>query len=324
MNRIWAIGRNTLTEVMRMPAYAIVLAVGVCLIALSPWFTMFSLGHNTKIVKEMGLATVQLAGLLIAALSASASVSREIESRTATTVLSKPVGRIEFILGKYAGLVMALGVAFFVLTVVLLLAGRHGTLDTVRETYDWPIVVLGVLALVLVLTMGFVGNYFLGWHFGATCVWTAVPLFGLTIFAVSFVDKNWHAQPFGARMDAQLVIGAVLILFAIMVITAVALAASTRLKVVGTLLVCVLVLMAGLLSDYFFKQAAVRPGVAGWAAWIAHALLPNFQHFWVGDAIIGERTVPLGYPLMALAYAALYSVGALAFALMLFQERELA
>lgn len=313
-----------MTEVVRMPAYAIVLAVALCLIALSPWFTMFSLGNNTKIVKEMGLATVQLAGLLIAALSASASVSREIESRTATTVLSKPVGRLEFILGKYVGLVMALGVAFFLLTVTLLLAGRHGTLDTVRDTYDWPIVVLGVLALVLALAAGFVGNYFLGWHFGATCVWAAVPLFGLALFAICFVDKNWLPQAFGARFDPQLIIGSVLILFAIMVITAVALAASTRLKIVGTLLVCVLVLLAGLLSDYFLKEAATKHGVGAWLAWAAHSVLPNFQHFWVGDAIIRETAVPLRYALIALGYAALYSAGALSFALMLFQERELA
>ena len=307
-----------------MPAYAIVLAVAMCLIALSPWFTMFSLGNNTRLVKEMGLATVQLAGLLIAALSASASVSREIESHTATTVLSKPVGRIEFILGKYVGLVMALGVAFFLLTITLLLAGRHGTLDTVRDTYDWPIVVLGVLALLLALIIGFIGNYFLGWHFGATCVWAAVPLFSLATFAICFVDKNWSPQPFGARFDPQLVIGSVLVLFAILVITAVALAASTRLKIVGTLLICVAVLVAGLLSDYFLDQAAKDRGTGGWLAWLAHSLLPNFQHFWVGDAIIQEMAVPVGYLLLALGYAALYSTGALAFALLMFQERELA
>ena len=241
MNRIWAIARNTFTEVIRMPAYGIVLGVALVLIALSPAFTMFSLSENTKLVKEMGLATVQLAGLLIAALSASASVSREIESRTATTVLSKPVGRLEFILGKYTGLGLALIVAFVLLTVTLLLAGRHGTLDTVRDKYDWPVVVLGAVAFVLAVLMGFIGNYFFGWHFSATAIWAALPLFTLAIFAVCFVGPDWSAHAFGSRMDPQLVLGSLLVLFAIVVITAVALAASTRLKVVGTLVVLSLI-----------------------------------------------------------------------------------
>jgi ABC-2 type transport system permease protein len=320
VNRIWAIAKNTFTEVIRMPAYGIVLGVALVLIALSPWFTMFSMSENTTLVKEMGLATVQLAGLLIAALSASASVSREIESRTAATVLSKPVGRLEFILGKYAGLVLAVGVAFFLLTVTLLLAGRHGTLDTVRDKYDWPVVVLGAAAFVLALLLGFLGNYFFGWHFGATAVWAALPLFALAIFAICFVGPDWAAHPFGSRMDPQLVLGSLLVLFAVVVITAVALAASTRLKVVGTLVVCAAVLVVGLLSDYMFGAAAD----SSFAARVAYLIVPNFQHFWAGDAVISVVPIPGRYVLTALAYAALYSTGMLALALFLFQDRELA
>ncbi len=321
MNRIWAVGKNTFTEVIRMPAYSIVLAIGLGLIALSPSFTMFSLSESTKLVKEMGLATVQLTGLLIAALAASASVSREIDSRTATTVLSKPVGRLEFILGKYVGLVLALAVAFLLLTVTVLLAGRHGTLDTVRDKYDAPVLVLGLTALVVALVIGFVGNYFLGWHFGATCVWAAVPLFPLALFAICFVAPDWSRHAFGSRMDPQLIVGSILVLFAIMVVTAVALAASTRLKVVGTLVVCSAVLVVGLLSDYMFGAAALEGNVF---ARVGHALVANFQHFWVGDAVISATPVPISYVLRALAYAALYSFGALAFALFLFEDRELA
>jgi len=320
MNRVWAIAKNTFTEVVRTPAYGIVLAVALALLALAPAFTMFTMSENTKLVKEMGLATVQLAGLLLAALSASASVSREIESRTATTVLSKPVGRLEFMLGKYAGLLLALLVAFFLLTVTLLLAGRHGTLDTVRDTYDWPVVVLGIIALALALVVGFIGNYFFGWHFGATAVWAAMPLFGLAIFAVCFVGPDWSGQSFGARMDPQLVLGSLLVLFAIVVITALALAASTRLKAVGTLGVCAAVLVVGLLSDYMFGSAADTNIVAR----IAYVLVPNFQHFWAGDAIIGATPIPLRYVAGAFAYAALYSFGAFVLALALFQDRELA
>jgi len=320
MNRVWAIAKNTFTEVIRMPAYSIVLGIALALLALAPAFTMFTMSESTKLVKEMGLATVQLAGLLIAALAASASVSREIESRTATTVLSKPVGRIEFVLGKFAGLMLALLVASFLLTVTLLLAGRHGTLDTVRDKYDMPVIVLGALALVLALMVAFIGNYFFGWHFGATAVWAGMPLFALAFFAICFVAPDWSAQAFGSRMDPQLVLGSLLVLFAIMVLTAIALAVSTRLKVVGTLVVCAAVLVVGLLSDYVFGSAAHTNILAR----IAYVIVPNFQHFWAGDAVISAMQIPVRYVLYALAYAALYSVAALLLALCLFQDRELA
>jgi hypothetical protein len=168
--------------------------------------------------------------------------------------------------------------------------------------------------------LGFLGNYLFGWHFGATTVWAAMPLFTLAIFAICFVGPNWAAHPFGSRMDPQLVLGSLLVLFAIAVITAVALAASTRLKVVGTLVVCAAVLVVGLLSDYVFGAAAH----SNFAARLAYMLVPNFQQFWAGDAVLSATPVPMRYVLTALAYAALYSTGMLALALMLFQDRELA
>jgi hypothetical protein len=105
-----------------------------------------------------------------------------------------------------------------------------------------------------------------------------------------------------------------------MVITAIALAASTRLKVVGTLAVCTTVLVVGLLSDYMFRAAADT----NIAARIAYVLVPNFLHFWAGDAVMSQIAIPLRYVLDAFLYAAAYAVAALSIALFLFQDRELA
>ena len=65
-----------------------------------------------------------LAGLFGAVLSASASLAREIRTGTALAVLSKPVGRAQFLLAKYAGLVAALALLTYVNLVAALLASR--------------------------------------------------------------------------------------------------------------------------------------------------------------------------------------------------------
>jgi hypothetical protein len=81
------------------------------------------------------------------------------------------------------------------------------------------------------------------------------------------------------------------------------------------------VLLVGLLSDYMFGTAAREGNVF---ARIAYAIVPDFQHFWAGDAVIGATPIPLRYVANVFAYAALYSLGALSLALFLFQDRELA
>src|SRR5205823_4854730 len=48
-----------------------------------------------------------LAAVLFGALAASLSISEEIEGRTAVTVMSKPLSRRQFLLGKYLGILLA-------------------------------------------------------------------------------------------------------------------------------------------------------------------------------------------------------------------------
>jgi hypothetical protein len=110
-----------------------------------------------------------------------------------------------------------------------------------------------------------------------------------------------------------------LILCALAVLVAIAIAASTRLGLMSTFLICLVALAIGLSADQAIRPLA-ESGV-GWAR-AAYALVPNFQVFWMIDALSDDRVIPWSYLRTATAYAALYSAGIIAMAMAMFETRE--
>src|SRR5260370_7367816 len=111
----------------------------------TPYYVAF--GDEPKLVKNSTLAVMLLAGLLGAVLSASASLARELRLGTALAVLSKPVGRPQFLLAKYVGLALALTVLTYVNLLATLLASRmafdaYGGVDL----FSSPIFALGLIS----------------------------------------------------------------------------------------------------------------------------------------------------------------------------------
>jgi hypothetical protein len=109
-------------------------------------------------------------------------------------------------------------------------------------------------------------------------------------------------------------------LFALLVIAGLALASSTRLDTIPTLAVCTAFFLVGLISDYFFGGAAAK-GVR-WAE-VVYAILPNWQQFWVADALGENKQIPWAYVGRAAAYLVAYLGAALSAAFLLFDDREL-
>src|SRR5206468_5759175 len=74
-------------------------------------------GQDIKIIKDLGLAAMSAFGLFIAVFIGIGLVSKEVERRSIYSLLSKPIRRQEFIIGKYLGLVLTLLVNVAVMTV---------------------------------------------------------------------------------------------------------------------------------------------------------------------------------------------------------------
>jgi ABC-type transport system involved in multi-copper enzyme maturation permease subunit len=127
--RLKSISLNTFREAVRdRVLYNLVLFV-LLLLASAPLFGQISIGLEKMILINVGLSAISLFGILIAILIGIGLVYKEIEKKTLYTILSRPVRRWEFIVGKYLGLVLTLAVnAVFMTTAfyAALLIFGHG------------------------------------------------------------------------------------------------------------------------------------------------------------------------------------------------------
>src|SRR5438552_18631441 len=126
MRQFTSIARNAFMELIRQPVFLLLMTSSAVFVVYLASLPYFGFGDDPKLVKDSVLAVMLLAGLLGAVLSASNSLAREIHAGTALAVLSKPVGRAQFLLAKYAGLAAALSVLTYVNLIACLLATRMG------------------------------------------------------------------------------------------------------------------------------------------------------------------------------------------------------
>ncbi len=370
-----AIIRNTFFESIRQPIALVVLVVATIALVFCNLLAGFTMEDDQRMMVDLGLSTVFICGALLAAFVATNVLNREIENRTALTVLSKPVSRPLFVLGKYLGVAAALTVATAYMGFVFLLVELHGVLQTVRDPINWPVVTFGLIAGFASIAVGVWSNYFYGKVYTSTVIVTATPLAGLAWLLCLMFSPDFSTRPIAEGYRGELVVALLAMVMAILVLTAVAIAASTRLGQVMTLSVTVGVFLLGMLSDWVFGRrleqihqtwlaraadegltetvtatrtielvggqvsqsqvTEVIPTVPlgtmaeGWAErvehglyWAGYALVPNFQVFWLSDAVTQGHVIPMDYLELTLVYGPLQIAAALCVAVVLFQRRE--
>ncbi len=118
--KLSAICWGTAKEALSQPLFYVLLAFGAFAIMILTIIPYYTLGDDVKMVKEAGLSIIMILSIVLAVWTASVSVSEEIEGRTALTVLSKPIRRWHFILGKFAGIVVPVAIMFIVLGAIFL------------------------------------------------------------------------------------------------------------------------------------------------------------------------------------------------------------
>lgn len=115
------IARATTTEGIRQPVFALMIVLGTVINILNSYIPFFTLGDDVKMLKDCGLATLLITGLILAVWTASTSIAEEIEGKTAMTLLSKPINRRQFILGKYIGILQAVLWMYLPVVIVFLI-----------------------------------------------------------------------------------------------------------------------------------------------------------------------------------------------------------
>jgi ABC-type transport system involved in multi-copper enzyme maturation permease subunit len=119
MFRVLAVARNTLRENIRDRVLYNLILFALIMILSSIGLGQLALGHEEKVIVDLGLSATSIFGTLIAIFIGISLVYKEIERRTVYALLAKPVHRWEFIVGKYLGLLITLSINVVLMTAFL-------------------------------------------------------------------------------------------------------------------------------------------------------------------------------------------------------------
>jgi len=350
--QLYTIARNTFTEAIRQPIFIVLVLFGAFGLILSPQLAANTMEDDNKFMIDMSLSMIAMVSLMLAAFTATGVFANEIENKTVLTVVSKPVSRPLFVIGKYLGISASIATAFFLLSTVLMLTIRHRVMTTASDHFDMPVLLLSFGGALVALTVATAGNYLYRRVFTSTLTVCLLISQALAFALVLVIDKSWDFQSpmteFAAH-DGELtkvIIGLALVFQGSLVLTGVAVAASTRLGQVMTLMVCAGAFALGSMSnslsqainvklsipagtDYFHSLWAILHSdilvyqkVVYCVAKLIYMVVPNLQFFWTADAITQDAPITAGLFGMLSGYAALQIVAVIAIAITLFQNRE--
>jgi ABC-2 family transporter protein len=303
-----AVAIAALRECLRQPMFWLIVGLAALLIMVSTVIPYFTLGDDYKLMKQVGFDAVMLFSGLFGLLTASTSVNEEIEGRTAITVISKPVNRRQFLIGKYLGILMAcwamtllLG---WVLTWALHIKPRFDPLDDVIDPMPFEV------------------SQWLKPKFDA---------------AVPTVEGSAFARGMGAWMGETLAhhLGLFRVFGQVMILLAFCTALATRVQFVVNLVICLGIFLIGNLSP-IMVHVTDKPENEGnpalqlvrFIAQLFNAVFPSLDSFDMGPAIIRDTPLStvsfIGFVATVLVYALLWTGIAILGGLLLFEERDLA
>jgi ABC-type transport system involved in multi-copper enzyme maturation permease subunit len=311
--KVWpkggAVALAAYREGWRQPMFWLIIVGAVLLTWLSVVIPYFTFGDDYKMMKQLGFDIIMLSAVLFGVLAASISISEEIEGRTAVTLMSKPVNRRQFLIGKFLGILMACVALSLVIGWNLNFALRvMPEFDKINEVKD---------AMPIQSASTFVPTFE-----------AAVPtIAGKTIARGAGL---WFSDSFAHSIGILLGFGQVMILVSI------AAALATRLPFVINLILCLVIYFLGHLAPVVVKVTekarasgdSTGLGLVGFLGQLFDVILPALEFFNMGPAIIREAPLDMwsfcGYVLSVFGYAFIYTAIALLVGLLLFEDRDLA
>ncbi|MBY0523805.1 MAG: ABC transporter permease [Gemmataceae bacterium] len=311
-----AVALAAFREGVRQPLFWLFIAATIALMGLSLFVPYFTFGDDFKMMKQLGFDMVMLGAVAFSVIAAGMSISDEIEGRTAITLMSKPVSRREFLLGKYVGILLA----GLLMTALLGWALQWALyfkpfLEWMPDTSD------PLKAQIEPALMGAVRG----------------------ISPVGEAGSFLHGMTLWSTDTATILPGLVIGFCQVMVLLAIAAALATRLPMVVNLVTCLLLFFLGNLAPVLVEvsrrlqrehvgthqgQTSATLDLVQFMARLFDTVLPALEYFNLGPAIVRDRPLPIvdygWYVGSVVVYALLYTAIALLFGLILFEDRDLA
>jgi hypothetical protein len=312
-----AVAQAAFREGVRQPMFWLLTLLAALAMVVSIFVPYFTFGEDYLMVKQLGYDTIMLAAVIFGGLMASLSISEEIEGRAAITVMSKPVSRRQFMLGKFVGIILAALFMFGVLGVFFegVLLVKHwweklGSLNVVEETQQARI---GVVA---------------------TPAWVTETLnrWGLT---GQLTDLLRGVGQWLAHMLDTLP-GMALCYSQVMVLVGLAVALATRVPMVVNLTTVLVVFFLSHLTPVLVAIAGraqqTQPGpvsqLLGFVSRVFDTLLPDLGSFSMDPALLSDAPPPPAlfaqYVGAVTLYGLVYTGIVLLLGLILFEDRDLA
>ena len=318
----FAIARNAFAEAIRQPFYVVWLLTVGGLIILAPYLAAYTFDDDAQFALVMMLSMIQAGGLILAGVLPALVVRREIDNHTAITIVSKPVGRPVFVVGKFLGVAGAGLLVVWSWSVLFWLMDRHGVLMTATSPIDWPVITFGTIAIGLALAAGLTSSYLFRRPFGSAFAKVLALTLPVAWVAVLLLGKGFEPQSPLTDLAPQTLAATVVLWLMVLVMTGVAVAASIRLALVPALVVVIVVAGLGFTSDYFFGTAEFGAGLGQTVQATLYRALPNLQFLFLADALTQGSPITPAYLGYVLGYSALMTVAALCLAVALFQTRQ--
>ncbi len=120
LGRTLVVASNVFREVIRDRVLYIIGFFALILIAAAVLIPEIAAGNEDRIIMDIGLAAINLFGLVVTVFVGTALINKEIEKRTVYVLISKPVSRAEFVVGKHVGLSAVLAVLLATMTAIFL------------------------------------------------------------------------------------------------------------------------------------------------------------------------------------------------------------
>ena len=147
--RIWAIAVNTVREAVRNKLLYALLLFAVLLILSGIFLSSLSYVESERILQDIGMAAIRLLGVAIAIFVGVGLIHKEVDRRTVFTILSKPLSRSEFLLGKFAGLVLTVWMQMVIMVGVFAVVS-FGTGVSLTPTHAAAFLLLAMELVVMV------------------------------------------------------------------------------------------------------------------------------------------------------------------------------
>ncbi len=103
MRTIWLIAKSTIIETLRRKDIYVVLMLGLVIIGMASMFNFFGVSGLQKFIKDVSFSIINILVIIIAIVITARQLPTELEQRTIYPMLAKPISRLEFLIGKYAG-----------------------------------------------------------------------------------------------------------------------------------------------------------------------------------------------------------------------------